>query len=158
MIDGTFKVSRKAFYDAMADSSEVQFFAGMADRIAKYVAAESVWSDLMDSTARALMAMGIQPSDCLIEHIEDDQCRPVRRVLKAYGQPVMEVLTERTPTGPYSWTVTHTPRFIAWPTECSRPTDGLRSSKAANEGSSPSGDAETLTAPQVRADSMSGET
>lgn len=99
--------------------------------IAKYVAVELAWSDLMDPIARALLSMGIHPSDCLIEHVQDDQRRPVRRVLKAFGQPVMEVLTDRTPTGPYSWTVIHTPHFIAWP---------------------------TLTAHQVRADSMSGET
>jgi hypothetical protein len=133
--DGTFKVSRKAFYDAMADSPMARGFASMADRLysaaAKDAAVENAWADLMESTVRVLLVMGVQPSDCLIEHFQDNLGRPIRRVLKAYGQPVMEVLTERTSTGPYSWTVTHTPRFIAWP---------------------------TLTAPQVRADSMSGET
>jgi hypothetical protein len=94
----------------------------------------SAWTAMLDRACECVMALGYGPDECLIEHCCSSPDNGDRRLLRVLGEPCFEVTTTRSEWVDYKCTVTHTPRLIAWPPY--RP----------------------MTAPQLRAPSVGGET
>lgn len=74
---------------------------------------------MLDAAARCVMDLGYQPSDCLIQQLRGPSIVDLDTVevdrLLVLGEPCFEVTVRRTPMKDWTFTITTTPRLIAWP-------------------------------------------
>lgn len=74
---------------------------------------------MMDDAARCVLALGYEPSECLLqmrrgtERIDEPSVEV--DCLFVLGEPCFEVTVTRTPFVDWTCTYTTTPRLIAWP-------------------------------------------